>query len=393
MAREIGVGVLGYSIGRVHAHAWRNVSEVYYPMELVPRMVALYGRTKSVVDHEAEKYGYEKTYEDWERLVRDEDVQIVDNCLPVSLHPEPMIMAAKLGKSLFSEKPLARRATDAKRMLDAAEKAKVKHMVGYNYRFMPAVTLARQMIKDGKIGKVIFYKGSYLTTNSGYDSPETTMRWQFDSKLSGYGALSDLGTHALDLARYLVGEVSSVAGAQATYIGERPSPSSSDGPGKRGKGKERKVKVDVDDLTVASMKFRDGALGVLDTSWLMPGRMDYLTFEIYGSKGTLRFSLERINELDIFLTDATPGTSGLRTLNVMTKDDPYMKQYWPNQGGGFGWDHSFVNEFHHYLKCLSDDAPIGPQGATFLDGYRNCQIMDAIAESARTEKWVQVPAT
>ncbi len=150
MAKEIGVGVLGYSIGRVHAHAWRNVAEVYYPLKLVPRLVAISGRTKDVVNSRPQKYGYAKTYSDWEKVVRDEEVEIVDNCLPVTLHPEPMIMAAKLGKSLFCEKPLARRGPDAKRMLDAAEKAKVQHMVGYNYRFMPAVTLARQMIAGGE---------------------------------------------------------------------------------------------------------------------------------------------------------------------------------------------------------------------------------------------------
>ena len=162
-----------------------------------------------------------------------------------------MIMAAKLGKSLFCEKPLARRATDAKRMLDAAEKAKVKHMVGYNYRFMPAITLARQMINEGKIGKITFFRGSYLTTNSTYDDPKTPMRWQFESSLSGYGALSDLGTHALDLARYLVGEVGAVAGAQSTIIKERPET----------EGARKKKRVNVDDLTVATMKFRNGALG------------------------------------------------------------------------------------------------------------------------------------
>ncbi len=381
MPKEIGVGVLGYSIGRVHAHAWNNVSEVYHPLQLVPKLVALYGRTKSVVDFEAEKYGYARTYDDWEKVVKDEQVEVVDNCLPVSLHPEPMIAAAKMGKKLFSEKPLARRAKDAKKMLDAAEKAKVPHMVGYNYRFIPAVAAARQMIADGTIGKVLHFKGSYLTTNSGYDSPETTMRWQFQSDVSGYGALSDLGTHALDLARYLVGEVSAVASAQSTYIGERPVAGS---PGKKGK-------VDVDDLTVAAMKFKNGALGTLDTSWLMPGRMDYLTFEVYGSKGALSYNLERINELGVYLTEQNPGSSGLRSVNVMTKESPYVKQYWPNQGGGFGWDHTFVNEFHHYLSSINEGTPIGPQGATFLDGYRNCLIMDAIAESARSQKWVQVP--
>jgi predicted dehydrogenase len=378
--KKVGVGVLGYSIGRVHAHAWRDVAEVYHPMEVEPELVALYGRTKKTVEFEAAKYGYKKFSDDWKAVVKDEEVQIVDNCLPVALHPEPTVMAAELGKNLFCEKPLARRASDAKRMLDAAEKNKVKHMVGYNYRFMPAIRLAREMIAKGEIGKVSFFKGSYLTTNTNYDDPNTPMGWHFDSAMSGYGALSDLGTHALDLARYLVGEVGAVSGAQSTIIEERPE----------SEGSQKKTKVDVDDLTVATMKFRSGALGVLEASWACPGRMDYLGFEIYGTLGSLRFSLERLNELEVFLSERDKGTSGYRTLNVLTKDHPYMNRYWPNQGGGFGWDHSFVNEFHHFLVSIADDKPIGPQGATFLDGYRNCLIMDAIADSAENEKWVAI---
>src|SRR6185437_8659637 len=154
------------------SHAWRSVPEVYYPMKTVPRLVAICGRRKELVSHEAERYGYARSYSEWEKVVKDEEVEIVDDCLPVSLHPEPMIMGAELGKSLFCEKPLARRAGDARRMLDAAEKAKVKHMVGYNYRFIPAVKLAKEMIDEGRIGRVTYFKGSYLTTNGGYDDPD-----------------------------------------------------------------------------------------------------------------------------------------------------------------------------------------------------------------------------
>lgn len=382
MPKEIGVGVLGYSIGKVHSHAWRSVGEYFYPIALQPRLVALSGRTPKAVELESRKYGYQRTYQDWKKVVRDPDVEIVDNCLPVMLHPEPMIMAAKLGKHLFCEKPLARRAADAKAMLNAAEKAKVRHMVGYNYRFIPAVILAQNMIREGALGDIFHFSGAYLTTNSGYDSKESPMRWQFEGKMSGYGALADLGTHALDLARFLVGEVSSVSGASATYIPERPVT----------EGAKRKARVDVDDLTVACMKFANGALGVLETSWLNAGRMDFLRFEVYGSLGTLRFNLERINELEIFLTRESDNTSGFRTLNVMTKNHPFVKQYWPNQGGGVGWEHSFVNEMHHYLVAIAEDKPIGPHGATFYDGYRNCLIMDGIADSARNGRWVNIPS-
>ncbi len=378
MPREIGIGVLGYSIGRVHAHAWRDLAEVYYPMNLVPRLVAISGRTERLVKTEAAKFGYEKIHSDWENVVRNDKVEIVDNCLPVALHPAPMILGASLGKNLFCEKPLARRASDAKKMLDAAARAKVKHMTGYNYRFLPAVKLTQQMIEGGELGEITFFRGSYLTTNGTYDDPKTPMRWQFDPSMSGYGALGDLGTHAIDLARFLVGEVSAVAGASTTIIKERPV----------SEGSHKKKRVKVDDTTVATVKFRRGALGVFEASWLTPGRMDYLGFEVYGTKGSVRFNLERMNELLIYLNKKQ--NRGYNTINVLRRDDPFMKQFWWNQGGGFGWEHTFVNEFHHFLVSISEDSPVGPQGATFLDGYRNCLIMDAIANSARTENWVHI---
>jgi predicted dehydrogenase len=175
--------------------------------------------------------------------------------------------------------------------------------------------------------------------------------------------------------------VSSVSGASATYIRERPVAGAT----------KKKARVDVDDLTVACMKFANGALGILETSWLSAGRMDFLRFEVYGSMGALRFNLERINELEVFLTKDFDNTSGFRTLNVMTKNHPYVKQYWPNQGGGVGWEHSFVNQMHHYLVSIAEDRAIGPLGATFYDGFRNCQIMDGIADSAKAGVWVDIP--
>jgi len=378
LAEQIGIGVLGYSIGRAHSHAWKSVAEYYYPTKLVPRLVAIAGR-KSGAALEAERFGFERVYSGWRSLVDDEDVDLVDNCLPVYLHPEPMILAAKLGKSLFCEKPLARRAADAKRMLDAAEKAKVPHMAGYNYRFFPSVALAKKMVQRGDIGEVRYFKAGYLTTNGGFDSPSFPLRWVHRSAQSGYGALSDLGTHAVDLARFVVGEVRSVSGAAETFIHERPLKA----------GGRRKGKVDVDDLTIASVRFREGGVGFLEASWLTAGRMDYLNFEVYGSEGSLRWNLERVNELDVFRTKFG-GNGGYRTLNVLSKEYEYVAPYWPNQSSGAGWEHSYVNEFAHFLSCIAERRPVGPQGATFLDGYRNCLIMDAIAESARRRRWVDV---
>jgi predicted dehydrogenase len=379
MPERIGIGVLGYSIGRAHSHAWRNVPEYYYPSKLVPELVAIAGRNRAAVSSEAKRYGYGKVYSDWEPLVRDEDVGLVDDCLPVNLHSEPMILAAKLGKVLFCEKPMARRAPEAKRMLDAAARSKVANMVGFNYRFFPSVALARKMVQDGDIGEVRYFKSGYLTTNGGFDSPDFPLKWIHKGNESGYGALSDLGTHAIDLARFVAGEIKSVSAASETFIQERPLKT----------GSSKKGKVDVDDLTVACVRFQEGAVGFLEASWLTVGRMDFLNFEVYGSEGSIRWNLEKVNELEVF-RNKFGGNGGYRTINVLSKEHPYVSPYWPNQSSGAGWEHSYVNEFAHFLRCLAEQRPIGPEGATFEDGYRNCLIMDAMAESAKSERWVQV---
>jgi predicted dehydrogenase len=378
---EVGVGIIGYSIGKAHAHAWSSLKEYYYPAVLKPTLAAICGRTREKVDIEAKRFGFKKTYSDWKDLVEDPAVEIVDNCASPSSHVDPVVKAAEMGKNVFCEKPLARNSKEAKSMLEAAEKAHVKHMTGFNYRFVPAIALAKEMVDNGSIGKVYYFKGSYLNVEVGYDDPDLPIEWHHESKIAGYGALSDLGSHALDLARFLVGEISSVCGANATFIKSRPLK-----PGSTAKGK-----VDVDDLTIACLKFKDGALGVLEASWITPGRTDFLGFEIYGSLGTMRFNLERINELELYTSSDSKKVAGFRNVLVLNREHPYMKQYWPNQGGGFSWEHTFVNELNHYLNCISQDELVEPVGATFYDGYRNCLIMDAIVESSKTEKWVSLP--
>ena len=378
--KEIGVGILGYSIGKAHAYGWQDLSRYFYPSKLTPKLVALAGRSKEAVEFEANRFGFEKTYSKWEELVKDEKVEIFDNCAPPSLHPEPTIIAAEAGKHLVCEKPLAKNAKDARTMLDAAERAGVKHLTGFNYRFLPAVTFARKLIKDGTLGKIHFFKGGYLNFNGGFDDQRYPIKWLHQSKTAGYGALADLGTHAIDLARFLVGEVSSVSAASETFIKERPVQ----------EGSLEKGAVDVDDTTIACMRFRDGALGLFETSWLTSGRIDYLRFEVYGTMGTLRFNLERLNELEVFIKDDRPDLTGFRRVPVVSKEHPYMKKFWTNQGIGFAWQYSFTNELNHYVECLADDKPLGPIGATFHDGYKAMLILDAIAEANRTEKWVRV---
>lgn len=382
-ASNIGVGLVGYSIGRVHTHAWLNMPLHYYPPPAKPVLVAVAGRNRDRVTAFAEKFGYKKTYDNPMNLVKDPEVDVVDLCTPPYAHSEIAIQACELGKHVICEKPLARTGKEAQTMLRAAEKAGVKHMAAFNYRFIPAVSFARKLILEGFVGRVLSFRGAYLNVevgDLGYINPEFPLDWHFKSETAGYGALSDLGSHILDLARFLVGEIASVAGATATYVKERPLPES---PHKKGK-------VEVDDSTVAAVKFANGALGTIEASWMAPGRKDFLRFEILGSEGSLRFNLERLNELEIFSLKDPNELRGFRDVWTTSKTHPYMEKFWFEQGGGFGWDHAFVNEVHHFTNCIVNDKPVEPAGATFLDGYRNCLVMDAIAESASTDRWIHV---
>jgi predicted dehydrogenase len=378
--KEFGVGIIGYSIGRVHAHGWQGVGEVFHPAKAKARLVALAGRTKDRVQLEAQRYGFKRTYTDWRRLVADDEVDIVDNCAPPYLHAEATIAAAEEGKDLICEKPMARNAKEAHQMLRAAEKAGVAHMVGYNYRFVPAVALAKQIMDEGKLGRLYYYKGSYLNAYAQYEDPETPFDWHHSSEKAGYGALGDLGTHAIDLARFLAGEVKSVQSMSRNFVSSRPEK----------KGSSKKVKVDVDDVTVSAVSFKNGAVGLLEAAWMTPGRRDFLAFEAHGSKGSLSFNLERLNELEVCLPGEDPRLNGPTNVLVLGREHPFMTRYWPNQAGGFSWENSFINELNHYLECLVDRRSVSPQGASFLDGYRNCLIMDSMVESAKKGRRVEV---
>ena len=377
---QYGVGIVGYSIGRAHAHAWKLVDEVFHPAKAVPVLVALDGRTKERVDTEVVRFGYKRGYTDWKKLVSDDEVDIVDNCAPPGLHADICIAAAEAGKNLICEKPMARTAKEAKAMLDAAERAKVAHMMGYNYRFVPAMALARQMIEEGLLGRLFYYKGSYLNVAAGYQDPETPYDWHHSFETGGHGALADLGTHAIDLARFLAGEIASVQTVSRNFIPSRPE----------ARGSKITRKVDVDDATISVLSFANGAVGMFEASWVTPGRTDFLAFEAYGSKGSLRFNLERLNELEVHLEEGDSRFRAPRGVLVLNKEHPFMSKYWVRQAGGFSWEDTFVNELNHYLECLVDKRSVAPQGATFIDGYRNCLVMDAMMESAKSGRRVDI---
>lgn len=376
--RELGVGMLGYAfMGRAHSNAWLRMPFFFYPPPARPKLVAIFGRTKDRVEAAATRYGYKRSYTDWKQLVNDPEVEVVDNGLPNNLHKDPCIEAAEKGKHIICEKPLAMNAEEAKAMLDAAEKAGVKHMTAFNYRFVPAVQLARQLIKDGYIGRVLQYRAVYL--QEWIMDPNFPLVWRLRRELAGSGALGDLGAHILDLARFLVGEISEVCGMTKTFIEERPLP---ENPNERGR-------VTVDDAFIAMLKFDNGAIGSVEASRFCAGRKNYQRLELHGTEGSIVFNLERLNELELYSTRDRSDIRGFRSILVTESNHPYWGAWWPH-GHIIGWEHAMVHEVYHFVDCIVNDKSIAPIGATFHDGLRNNQIMDAILISSEQKKWVSV---
>jgi predicted dehydrogenase len=377
-APEIGVGMLGYAfMGKAHSNGLKKLPYMMYPPVAIPRLVAICGRNEEAVAEAARRYGYEGYYTDWRKMLENDAIQVFDNGGPNNIHAAPCIAAAEAGKHVFCEKPLARTAEEAKSMLDAAEKAGVKHMVAFNYRFVPAVVQARRLIEGGALGRIFHWRAIYL--QEWIIDPNFPKVWRLDKSLAGSGALGDLGAHIIDLARFLVGEPKRVMGMTKTFIEERPL---SDGSGTG--------EVDVDDAFISLFEFDSGAIGTLEASRFCQGHKNYEVFEINGEKGSLRFNMERLNELEVFWAGEEPReTRGFHTALISEAYHPYWKNWWPH-GHMLGWEHSFVHEFHHFFDAIVNDKDVAPYGASFEDGYRNAVICDAIVESAASGKMVDI---
>ncbi len=378
-APEVGVGMLGYAfMGKAHTNAYKKIPYMMYPPVAVPKLVAVCGRNEAAAAEAARRYGYLGYYTDWRKMLDDDRIQLFDNGGPNDAHAEPCIAAAKAGKHIICEKPLARTAEEARTMLDAVKKAGVKHQVAFNYRFVPAIRQAYDLIRSGKLGTIYHFRAVYLQEwiMPHYNSP---MIWRLQKKIAGSGALGDLGAHIIDLARFLVGEVKSVSAMTKTFISERPM---ADG---KGKGS-----VDVDDAFVAAIEFQAGAIGTLEASRFAAGRKNYQVLEVNGEKGSIRFNLERMNELEVFWVGEEPKeTQGFHQVLVTEGYHPFWSNWWPH-GHIIGWEHSFVHELSHFLDCIVNGRDVAPEAATFEDGYRTAVICDAILASAAGRRQVDV---
>ncbi|MCL4507046.1 MAG: Gfo/Idh/MocA family oxidoreductase [Chloroflexi bacterium] len=377
-APELGIGMLGYAfMGKAHVNGMKKIPYMMYPPAAIPKLVAIAGRNEDAVKEAARRYGFARSYTDWRRLLDDPDVQVLDNCGPNNMHLEPNVAAAKAGKHIISEKPLGRTAAECKEMWDAAVKAGIKHQVAFNYRFVPAVRLVKQLIDQGKLGKIYHFRASYL--QEWIADPDFPMVWRLDASIAGSGTIGDLGSHILDLGRYLIGEPRSLMARTETFIPER-------------KGADGKLeKVTVDDAFQAIVEYDNGAVGTLEASRFCPGRKNFNTFEINAEHGSIRFNLEELNELEVFWKHGATDkdTMGFTKVLVSESYHPFWSNWWP-QGHFIGWEHTFTHELAHFFDAIVNNKPVTPHAADFEDGYKNAVVCDAILESARNRKQVDI---
>ena len=365
---KIGIGLLGMgSMGRAHCSAFRRLSQVRTGASSA--LIALACRSAEKGSVFAARFGFAEWRDRWQDLITDGRVDLLDNTGPNGLHAEPCIAAARAGKHVFCEKPLARNGAEALEMLTAVRAAGVVHMCGFNYRFLPAVRLAKHLIADGRCGRLLQFRARYL--QSSLADPAFPFRWRSDHEHAGHGVLGDLGSHVVDLGRFLVGEPVRVAGSLATFVPERPLEDAPD----------RRLPVTVDDAFQAIVGFDGGATGVLEASKVCLGSKNRLEFEVNGTEGSLQFTLERMNELEVYLRsdEATP-LAGFRRVNVTDAAHPFVAQWWPRHP--LGWDQTFVHEIGCLFDAIEGRGGVAPYGATFEDGYRAAVICDAIAVSA-----------
>jgi predicted dehydrogenase len=355
--RPLGVAVIGYSfMGKAHSNAWRNVG-AFYPDVPPVRQQVLVGRDPAAVKAAAERYGWAESATDWAEVIGRDDIDIVDICTPGHLHADIALAALAAGKHVLVEKPLANTVAESEAMVSAAAAATGRSMIGFNYRRVPALALARQVIAEGRIGKVRQVRAAYLQD---WLSDETApMTWRLRRDEAGSGALGDLGSHVVDQLHSLLGErVVTARGRLQTFVTERD-------------GSDGREPVTVDDAAWATLETASGVVASVEVSRMATGRKNGLTLEVYGSEGALSFDLERLNELGV------DDGSGMRRVLVTEESHPYLAAWWP-PGHTLGWDHTFTSQAADLLTAIANDVDPAP---SFADGLAVQRVLAAIEAS------------
>ncbi|MCM3632680.1 MULTISPECIES: Gfo/Idh/MocA family protein [Paenibacillus] len=382
---QVRIGMVGYKfMGKAHSNAYR-VLPMFFPNSAVPQMKAICGRNKEALEVARKQFGWEEAVTDWRELLQRDDIDLIDINAPSDAHKEIAIAAAKAGKHIFCEKPLALTLADSREMLEAAEAAGVKHMVGFNYRFAPAVQLAKKLIEEGRIGKIHHFRGQFL--QDWIMDPQFPLVWRLQKEIAGSGSLGDLGAHTIDLARYLVGEFSEVIGMSETFIKQRPLAAEMTGLSAKSGGASTEMgEVTVDDATLLMARFENGALGSIEATRFAGGHRCTNGFEINGSKGSVRFDFERMNELEVYFTDDAEDVQGFRRVLATDAAHAYMDAWWP-AGHTIGYEHTFTHEMVELMDAISNDRQPVPN---FVDGVKCQEVLEAVERSIEERRWVSI---
>ncbi|MBI9046591.1 MAG: Gfo/Idh/MocA family oxidoreductase [Anaerolineaceae bacterium] len=375
MKDEINVALIGTKfMGRAHSNAFIDVP-FFFDLPLKPIRKVACGRNQQELNSFASKFGWEETETDWRKIIERDDIHLVDICTANDTHAAIAIAAAKAGKHVICEKPLAMTTQEAQEMLTAAKENNITHMTAFNYRRVPALLIAKKLIDEGKIGKIHHFNAVYY--QDWLVDPQFPIVWRHDVKIAGSGAHGDMNAHIVDLARFLVGEISSVCGAQEIFVKERPFAS------RKGLGT-----VTADDATYFMANFNNGTLGSFLATRFATGRKNFLRVEIFGSEGSISFNLERMNELEYFSRSDESGVQGFRTIVATEGDHDYISAWWP-PGHIIGWEHTFIHEVKDFIEAIANKSGVQ---ADFYDGLRCQQVLDAVVSSSQSRQWISIPA-
>lgn len=376
MAKKVlRIGLIGCGfMGRTHSNGYNRIQNFFPELEYQPQLKAVCSRNPEKVRAFAAQWGYESSETDWKALVNRDDIDAVDICTPNDTHAEIAIAAAAKGKMILCEKPLSRTLAEGQKMVDAVEKAKVANTVWYNYRRIPAVTLAKQIIDSGKLGKIFHYRANFLQDWT--ISPELPQGgeglWRLDVDAAGSGVTGDLLAHCIDTAMWLNGPIKDVSAMTETFIKERVHQAS---------GKVQKVGID--DACIFHCHFDNGSLGLFESTRYARGHKALYTFEINGEHASIRWDLHDLNRLEYFDHRDESIVRGWRSILVTDGDQPYMKRWWV-PGLSIGYEHSFIHQAADFLKSLEKGDQCHP---TFKDALETQKVCQAVIDSANTRTW------
>ena len=380
--KQVNVALIGYQfMGKAHSNAYRQVGR-FFDLPVEPVMKVLVGRSEHKVKAAAELYGWQESATNWEDVIARDDIDLIDIGTPNDSHALISQAALKAGKHVLCEKPLATSLDDARASYQIAQETHLINGICHNYRFAPAIAFARQLIADGKLGKIRHFRGTYL--QDWILDPAVPLVWRLDKKIAGSGSHGDLNAHLIDTARWVMGtEFADVCGMSETYIKKRPLLADTEGGLSGFKSSEEMGDVTVDDITAFLARFENGATGTFESTRLAPGRKNYKRWEINGEKGSILFNLERLNEIEIYLVDDPQGLQGFHTIQATENFFPYMDAYWP-VAHIIGYEHTFINMIKNLMEAIGNNTPFTPD---FGDGYRNQAVLDAVEKSAASRQW------